>query len=79
MKTHEVMEVEFHAFRTSALDGAEWSTSHSGRFIPSVRAPGTHRIGGCVSPRAGLDDMAKRNNRIIAPARNQTPAVQPVA
>jgi hypothetical protein len=42
-------------FLTSALVGGEWSTSRPGRFTP-----GTHRIGGWVDPRAGLDDLEKK-------------------
>jgi hypothetical protein len=37
----------------SALDGGEWSALRPGRFIPGEGAPGTHRIGGWVGPRAG--------------------------
>jgi hypothetical protein len=29
-------------------------------FTPGERAPGTHCIGGCVGPRAGLDNVEKR-------------------
>jgi hypothetical protein len=39
---------------TSALDGGEWSVSHSNLFTPRERAPGTHWIGGWVGHRAGL-------------------------
>jgi hypothetical protein len=42
-------------FLTSALAGSEWSTSRPGRFTPR-----THRIGGWVDPRAGLDDIEER-------------------
>jgi hypothetical protein len=45
---------------SSALAGGEWSTSRPGRFTPGERAPGTHWIGGCVDPRAGLNDLEKR-------------------
>jgi hypothetical protein len=44
---------------TSAQVGDEWSVSHSRRFIPGERAPGTHWAGGWVDPRAGLDGMEK--------------------
>jgi hypothetical protein len=37
---------------------------------------GTHRIGGRVSPRAGLDVVAKKKT---FPAGNRTPVLQPVA
>jgi len=39
---------------TSALDGGEWSASHSGRFIPREGTPGTHWTGDWVGPRADL-------------------------
>jgi hypothetical protein len=44
----------YWALLTSALDGAEWSASSSGRFIRRERAPGTHCIGVWVGPRAVL-------------------------
>jgi hypothetical protein len=54
-------------FSTSVLDGGEWSASRSGRFTFGERAPGTHRIGGCVNPIAGLDAVDKR--KISCPCR----------
>jgi len=39
------VEVQLHAFLTSALDGGEWSVSGPGRFIRRERAPDTHWIG----------------------------------
>jgi hypothetical protein len=60
MKTYWGMEVDLHAFFTSALDGGEWSVSRPGRFTYRG-APGTHWIGGWVGPRAGLDMASKRN------------------
>jgi hypothetical protein len=45
----------------SALNGAEWSASRSGRFIPRERALDAHWIGGWVSSRAGLDAVMRRN------------------
>jgi hypothetical protein len=44
------------AFSTLALDGGEWSASNPGCFTP-----GTHWIGGWVSPRAGLDSGEEKN------------------
>jgi hypothetical protein len=44
---------------TWALAGGEWLPSRPCHFIPRERAPSTHWIGGCVSPRAGLDDVEK--------------------
>jgi len=45
---------------TSALDVGKWSASRPGRFIPEVRAPGTHWIGGWVDSRAGLAAVGKK-------------------
>jgi hypothetical protein len=44
-------------FLASVLDRGEWSALHPGRFTPEERAHGTHRIGGWVSPGAGLGVM----------------------
>jgi hypothetical protein len=43
-------------FLTSTLDGGEWSASTPGEI-----APGTHWIGGWVSPRAGLGVVKKKS------------------
>jgi hypothetical protein len=53
------VDVQTHVFFTAALVGGEWSASSRGRFTPRERAPGTHWIGGWVSPRGGLDNMEK--------------------
>jgi hypothetical protein len=42
MKTYGGMEVQLHAFLTSAPDGGEGSASCPGRFTPGIRDPGTH-------------------------------------
>jgi hypothetical protein len=59
MKSYGRVDVWIHIFLTSALVGGEWSASRPGRFTPGERALGTHWIGGCVGPRAGLDNMEK--------------------
>jgi hypothetical protein len=55
---------------TSAVDGGEWSAPRPGRFTLKERAAGTHRIGGWVGTKAGLDAVARRKNSIIAAAGN---------
>jgi hypothetical protein len=47
-------------FLTSALVGGEWSASRPGRFTPGERGPGTHWIGDCVDPSAGMGDVEKK-------------------
>jgi hypothetical protein len=59
-----------YAFLTSAVSGDKWSDSRPGRLTPRERAPGTHWIGGWVSPRAGLDTVVKR---IPSPCRVSNP------
>jgi hypothetical protein len=56
---------------TSALDGGEWSVLCPSHFTPWERAPGTHWIGGWVSPRAGLDMVVKR--KIPSSCRDSNP------
>jgi len=64
----------------SALDGRELSASRPGRFTPRERAPGTHRIGGWVGPRVGMDmGGTERKNLFPVPAEDRTSGVQPVA
>jgi len=65
------VEAKFHVFLTSALDGGEWSASHTGRFTRRQREPDTHCIGGWVCPRAVLDAVVKR--RIPSRRRDSNP------
>jgi hypothetical protein len=53
------VEVYLHAFLISALGEGEWPASRPGLFTPGRRA---HWTEGWVSPRAGLDAVAKRKN-----------------
>jgi hypothetical protein len=60
MKAYGGVDLQILIFLTSAVVRGEWSASRTGRFTPGERAPGTHWIGGCVVPRAGLDNVKKR-------------------
>jgi hypothetical protein len=60
MKAYGGVDVSIHILLTSALAGGEWSALRPGRFTPGERAPAIHWIGGWVDPRAGLDDVEKR-------------------
>jgi hypothetical protein len=54
------VDVYIQSFFISALIGGGWSASRLCRFTPGERAPGTHWIGGWVSPRDGLDTVERR-------------------
>jgi hypothetical protein len=62
---------------TSAVDGGEWSASHTGPYTPRETAAGTHWVGGWLGPRLGLEAVEKKES--LAPVGNRKPAVQPVA
>jgi len=54
------VEAYFHSFLTTALQGLQWSTSHTGHFICRGQSPGTHLEQGWVGPRARQDILEKR-------------------
>jgi hypothetical protein len=54
-------------FFSSALAGGELSASRTGRFNHGERAPGTHWIGGWVSPTTGIDDVEKNRTGTLTP------------
>jgi hypothetical protein len=54
------MEVELHAFLTSALDGNDWSTLHPDHFILKEIDPIIHQIEGWVSPIVSTDTLEGR-------------------
>jgi len=64
------MEIELHAFLTSALYGGERLASRPGRFTPRKRSPSTHSIGAWVDFRAVLEEMVKRKNTWDVPSSN---------
>jgi hypothetical protein len=73
MQAYWGVEVYFHAFLTSALDGGDWSAPRPGRFTPKARVLGTHWVGGWVS-RSGRGGEEKNSQplpgiepRIIQP------------
>jgi hypothetical protein len=55
MKTYGGVDI----FLTSEQVGGEWSASRPGCSTPEEKAIGAHWIGGCMDPRAGLDDVEK--------------------
>ena len=59
MKAYGYVEVQFHTFLTSPLDGGEWLSSRPSRFTPGKKAPGTHTVGDLVGPGAGLEVVVK--------------------
>jgi hypothetical protein len=60
MKAYGGMDVYIHIFLISAFVGGKWSVSRTGRFILGESVPVAHWIEGWVAPRAGLDDVEKR-------------------
>jgi hypothetical protein len=72
MKIYEGVEVYFHEFLTSALDGNDQLHAPDS-LPPGKKAQSTHWIGGLMGSRAGLDKVAKR--KIRDPTGNQTPVV----
>jgi hypothetical protein len=75
MKTYREVEVYFHAFLPSALDGGEWLDSGPDRFTAGEISPCTHWIGGWVDPRAGLKAVVKRKTTF--PSRESNPGHPP--
>jgi len=76
METHGGVELQLHAFLTSAPGGGEWSALCLSCFFPSERVL-IHWLGGWMGHRTGLVAVAK--SKIHAPARNQILIIQPVA
>jgi hypothetical protein len=72
------MYICIHIFLASALAGGEWSALLSGPFTLGEGVPGTNWVGGCVRPRAGLDDV---EHKILDSTwtRTDSSVVQPVA
>jgi hypothetical protein len=80
MKTYGGVDIQPHAFLTSALNRCEWSASRSGRFKPEGKTlPHIHCIGGWVGHGAGMDAVTMRRNLIIDSAGDRSPVIQPVA
>jgi hypothetical protein len=66
MKTYGGVNVQFHAFLTSALDVGEWPSSRPGHFTPEERVPGTHWTGGnAVAKRKIPSPCRQRVSKII--------------
>jgi hypothetical protein len=57
MKTYGGVELQFHAFLTSALDADEWLGSRPGCFTAEGKNPEANRTGDCVRLRVCLNAM----------------------
>jgi hypothetical protein len=79
VKAYWDVDVWIHIFLTSALAGGERSASRPCRFIHDERTPGTHWIVGWVYPRAGLNDVEKRQFLTLPGNELRPSVVQPVA
>ena len=55
MKVYGGKVLQLHSLLLSVLDGVEWPVSRSDCVNPGENNPGTHLIGGWVSPKAGED------------------------
>jgi len=53
------VEVQLHAFLTSALDGDELSASRAGLFTAPERTHSTHWTGRWVGPGASMDAVVR--------------------
>jgi hypothetical protein len=60
MTTYGRVDVQIHVYLTLALVGGELSASSSCSFFHREKGPGIHCVGGWVSPRAGLNEVEKR-------------------
>jgi hypothetical protein len=65
MKMYVGIEIQIHAFLTSATDADERSVSRPGRFTTGERAHGIHWTGGWVGFKAALDNGEERKSLIL--------------
>jgi hypothetical protein len=68
------MAVYINVVLISALVGDEWSVSRSTRCTPGI-----HWVGGCVSPKTGLDDAERRASYPCQESNSDSSAVRHVA
>jgi hypothetical protein len=70
-KAYGRMEIQFHTFLITALDGSEWLASWRGYLTARERALSMHCIGDLMGPRGGLDAVEKR--KISCPCLESNP------
>jgi hypothetical protein len=68
MKTYGALEIELHAFLTSALDGGEWSASRRATLPTGIDTEVPTLYGaGWMGPTAGLGPMEMKQNLLPLP------------
>jgi hypothetical protein len=69
MQAYEQVEMRFHSFLNSALDGVEWSASRPGRFSPGKlpRYPLNRLLSGCTRC-----DSTFRRQKSLVPSAGRT-------
>jgi hypothetical protein len=79
MKEYWGVDVYIHIFLISALAGGEWSASPPGRFTPRESDPGTHWIGGWVTPEPVWTTWRRENSWPHQDSNSDPSVFQPVA
>jgi hypothetical protein len=73
------MAESIYSLLTSKLDGSEWSASRPCHFTTEERAPGTHRTGGRVGPKADLVSLEKRKSLLLLRIERRQSSPSPTA
>jgi len=71
-------ELQFHSFLTWALDGENWSSWHTDRFITGKKASDSHWVGDWISSRADLDYLEMCLPWLLSPYPVSSLVAQPI-